>query len=261
MIPANPWQETMMTIVVRAYPNPSGREGEAVCCAAISDDGRLLRLYPVPWRQLDAQHRFSPGDRIRARIRKSKDPRRESYNLDRDSLEIIKKDALSWPARTRAAEGFDLAPLCDLRQQAAVTLSFQRVRDVSASITLDRDARWTPEDMSKLAGRELYEAEPRSLLEKLPFTLWWRFKCAHGACNGHRLHSVDGPAMEWINRERRARADDWDTYATWHFNALAAGRQFGLWLGTMRVHVHSWIVIGHNAPPAGLARAAVLEAA
>lgn len=47
-------------ITVKAYPNPSTKYGETVCCAGIDiDTGKWIRLYPIPFRDLDSAKQFS----------------------------------------------------------------------------------------------------------------------------------------------------------------------------------------------------------
>lgn len=41
-------------ITVKSYPSPSRRYGETVCVAGVDlDSGRWVRLYPIPFRDLD----------------------------------------------------------------------------------------------------------------------------------------------------------------------------------------------------------------
>lgn len=78
-------------ILVKAYPQPSKLYQETVCCAAITEDGRLLRLYPIRYRLLNENQKFSRYDLIQCRIAKAdiRDPRPESFKVDENSIEII----------------------------------------------------------------------------------------------------------------------------------------------------------------------------
>lgn len=46
-------------VLVKAYPQPSQHYEKTVCCAAITDSGKLRRIYPVPYR------RFRPEQKAR----------------------------------------------------------------------------------------------------------------------------------------------------------------------------------------------------
>ncbi len=67
-------------ILAKTYPYPSTKYRETSCIAGINEEGRLLRLFPVPFRYLQGEKQFSKWQWITARIRKaSKDHRPESH--------------------------------------------------------------------------------------------------------------------------------------------------------------------------------------
>src|SRR5437764_12275330 len=76
-------------IVVRTYPTPAKTGAEVSCTAAITDDGKWLRLFPVPWRYLSAEQQFRRYQWVEARVLKASDPRPESYKLAQDGIKII----------------------------------------------------------------------------------------------------------------------------------------------------------------------------
>ena len=46
-------------VTVKAYPNPSRKYTETVCCAGIDiDTKKWIRLYPIPYRDLDESQKF-----------------------------------------------------------------------------------------------------------------------------------------------------------------------------------------------------------
>ncbi|MCL7420857.1 MAG: hypothetical protein M8364_08145 [Methylobacter sp.] len=81
-------------ILVKAYPQPSQKYQETVCCAGITEDGRLLRLYPIRYRHLDKEQQFDRFDHVEMAIWKShsdRDKRPESYKVDESSILILHK--------------------------------------------------------------------------------------------------------------------------------------------------------------------------
>ena len=78
-------------VTVKAYPNPSKQYGETVCCAGIDlETSQWIRLYPIPFRDLDISKKFKKYSIIEARCSKSpKDHRVESYKVDTDSIKIL----------------------------------------------------------------------------------------------------------------------------------------------------------------------------
>lgn len=41
------WQKIRITVVTKAYPEPSTRHGTVACTAGITDEGEWIRLYPI----------------------------------------------------------------------------------------------------------------------------------------------------------------------------------------------------------------------
>src|SRR5688500_3637293 len=76
-------------ILVKAYPQPSKQYEETVCVAAVTEDHKLLRLYPIRFRHLEPAQRFRRFDWIEAGLtRATDDPRPESFRIKEESLSI-----------------------------------------------------------------------------------------------------------------------------------------------------------------------------
>jgi len=74
-------------ITVKTYPTISTTYGELVCTAGIREDGSWIRIYPVPFRQLEAYQKFSKYSFIEAEvIRNTKDARPESHKVSKDTI-------------------------------------------------------------------------------------------------------------------------------------------------------------------------------
>lgn len=50
-------------ILCKTYPSPSARYVETSCVAGMSDDGRLIRLFPVPFRLVEDDQQFNRKNR------------------------------------------------------------------------------------------------------------------------------------------------------------------------------------------------------
>ena len=79
-------------ITVKAYPNPSKKYSETVCCAGVDlSNNNLVRLYPIPYRDLDNEKKFKKYSIIEVDCWKATDDKRpESFKLDPDSIKIVK---------------------------------------------------------------------------------------------------------------------------------------------------------------------------
>jgi hypothetical protein len=76
-------------IAVKTYPTLSTKYGELVCTAGLREDGSWIRIYPVPFRNLEEYQKFEKYRIIEAQvIRNPRDPRPESHKVDFDSLSL-----------------------------------------------------------------------------------------------------------------------------------------------------------------------------
>lgn len=75
-------------ITVKAYPLPSRSYDELVCTAGITDDGEWIRIYPVPFRFLKDEGKYSKYQWVDINLKRAnKDFRPESYSPADTSLE------------------------------------------------------------------------------------------------------------------------------------------------------------------------------
>lgn len=77
-------------ILVKAFPQPSQRYEETVCCAGITEDGsQLLRLYPIRYRRLLPDQKFNRYDLVSLETyRPTSDHRPESVRVIESSMVI-----------------------------------------------------------------------------------------------------------------------------------------------------------------------------
>lgn len=67
-------------ITVKTYPTLSDKYDELVCTAGLREDGSWVRLYPIPFRKLDYESRYSKYQWIELDlVKNTSDPRPESY--------------------------------------------------------------------------------------------------------------------------------------------------------------------------------------
>ena len=82
--------EETITVLIKAAPEFGRVHGNVVCVAGIDDHGRWRRLYPIPYRDLSVDQRFSRWGRISYRWRTNpRDERPESRRVDPRSLELV----------------------------------------------------------------------------------------------------------------------------------------------------------------------------
>ncbi len=81
---------TRILIAVKTYPTLSTHYDELVCTAGFKEDGSWVRIYPIPFRQLNYTEQYKKWQWIEMDIvRNTKDFRKESYrpaDLDKDII-------------------------------------------------------------------------------------------------------------------------------------------------------------------------------
>jgi len=85
------YEKKKILITVKTYPLPSKKTIEASCTAGITEDGKWIRLFPLPFRHLESSKQFKKYQWIEASVTKAKDPRPESYKIDIDSISLLGK--------------------------------------------------------------------------------------------------------------------------------------------------------------------------
>jgi|LSQX01.3.fsa_nt_gb hypothetical protein len=90
-------------ILAKTYPSISEKYAELVCTAGILEDGSWIRLYPLRFRQLEKDLRFSKFSWIEVDVeRNMKDVRPESFRPSLNTLIVESKPKIvNWEERNR----------------------------------------------------------------------------------------------------------------------------------------------------------------
>lgn len=175
-------------ITVKTYPTLSAKYGELVCTAGLREDGSWIRIYPVPFRQLEAYQKFPKYSFIEAEvIRNTKDARPESHKVNTDTLNLT-GDELStddhWRERRqwvlkRGTVHTNLTELIDANKQGTLSIAtFKPARIIDFKAEADKPD-WGDEKLAAvdaLASQgDLFSgwkgADLAALIRKLP----WKF--------------------------------------------------------------------------------------
>lgn len=183
-------------ITVKAYPNPSKKYGETVCCAGIDIDTRQwIRLYPIPYRDLDSAKKFRKYTIISVRCWKAPDDHRvESYKIDMDSIEPLSHldTKRKWESRKKIVIPSVSPSFCSILEDTAENKSLGTFKPC------DIDFSWKNATLESEAKREACYAQlsffdsKKEAIEQIPFDFYYQFKC-HGRtdCPGHKLPIID----------------------------------------------------------------------
>lgn len=253
-------------ILCKTYPSPSRRYVETSCVAGLADDGRLIRLFPVPFRLVEDEQQFRKWQWIQARVRRTQDDARpESHRISVDTISL-EGDPLStrdhWSARRDALEGVPVFDSFDAleatRLKSGATLGLVRPsRLLNLEITPVEDPAWTKDELAKLLQEQLQgnlfnspDEEVRHLrrLKKLPFDFHYRYECLTNdgpKVFRHKLVDWEIGALYW-NVHRRP---DWRDAMRQKFVAEFGERDLRFLMGTIHRFPAQWLIVSVLYPP------------
>jgi hypothetical protein len=243
-------------VTVKTYPTPASKGAEVSCTAGITDDGKWIRLFPIPFRYMDGDRRFSKYQWIEVEAKKSSDPRKESHEVDIDTLTILSEPLStrnSWKARKEVVLPVQSPSLCYLqesRKTSGNTLGFFKPKTIQKFIIENDSPDWTEEEKQKLLQYSMFDSHPLKPLEKIPYKFSYRFICNESNCRGHTLMCVDWELGQAYRQWKMMYGKDWEQKIYQRFETdmiLRFNTHF--FVGTIHGHPHSWIIIGLFYPP------------
>ncbi|OWQ46446.1 hypothetical protein CDL60_13280 [Roseateles noduli] len=252
-------------ILCKTYPSPSSRYVETSCVAGMAEDGRLVRLFPVPFRLVEDEHQFKKWQWIRARVRRAQDDARtESHRVSVDTIQLDGEPLPTrdfWMARREAIKSvpvFDsFAALDAARETTGVTLGLVRPsRLLGMDITPVDNPDWTEDETLKLLQEQqqgsLFDRseEQRSLatLKKLPYDFHYRYECRTTVGTAefkHKLVDWEAGALYWhVHRQH-----DWQSAFRQKFVTEFHEREVLFLMGTIHRFPKQWLIVSVLYPP------------
>ena len=253
------WSRTDVLITTRTYPTPAKRGVEVSCTAGITRDGHWIRLFPVPYRFLSEDRRFRKYQWISVEVKKASDARKESYNINVDSLAILTaplptNDA--WQARKDIMFPLRSLSLCALQaddrgSDVRDSLGLFKPKTISRLAIRADSANWTEEELGRLRQGDLFQNAPANELQKIPWKFVYHFTCDHDSCHGHELSCSDweigASYRKWLAKYGR---NGWEAKFRQRYEAdLIHDRDTHFHVGTSRAHPTSWMIVGLFYPP------------
>lgn len=259
-------------ILVKAFPQPSKKHEETVCCAGVTEDGQeLLRLFPIRYRRLPKENRFNRYDLVEMKITKARDPRPESYQVDENSIRLIQRDKISDEAKVRLWQPFIFPSIGILKEENKATgRSLGIIRPQAQNIKfIVKEAKDSSPKDQKFANAIYRQASlletPLNPLEKPKYSFSYQFVCADPT----RCTCIENPHTHQIH--------DWEVQATYfkykrkyktekealdkmqrEYQERIPTHNLHFIMGTMAAHPTTFIVIGRlcskNVDPTDLSR-------
>lgn len=180
-------QKRRVRILVKAFPQPSTKHEETVCCAGVTEDGReLLRLYPIRYRRLPEVDQFDRYDLVEMTTTKaSSDRRPESYRVDEGSIKLIQQCEISEKAKVNLWQPF-IAPsigiLIEENKIAGRSLGIIRPQpeDIKFLIKDAKDSNTEDQEVANLVFHEQVSLleNPLKPLVKPKYSFYYQFTFA-----------------------------------------------------------------------------------
>ena len=201
-------------VTVKTYPTLSRKYGETVCTAGIREDGTWVRIYPVPFRRLDASERYQKYDWIECRlVRRTADPRPESFSpADQNELTPVGHIDTSdkWRERRRlllqTAQVYDrLDRLIEGAKSNTLSLAVFKPTKVTDFIWENEDRNWNQERLHQMRALHsqlaLFEdnswRQTFQLIPKLPYSFSYRFEDSTGKRSELQVLDWEAGALYW----------------------------------------------------------------
>lgn len=255
---ATRWTKKRVLITVRTYPTPARKGVEVSCTAGITADGEWIRLYPIPYRSLDADKQFAKYQWIDVDVAKARnDTRPESYTPNLDSIRIggTVTTADAWRARKALLQPLVRKSLCAIQRERDAhdypTLGVFRPRSIDR-LTIKRAApNWDEEQLAKLnQTQSLFETKPLRQLEKIPFDFVYAFHCDEADCKGHNLTCTDWEMAQSYRKWRQEYGKDWERpFRQKYEHEMTERFDTYFFVGNLHQFPNAWIVVGLFYPP------------
>lgn len=238
-------------ILVKAFPQPSTKREETVCCAGVIEDtGELLRLFPIRYRRLDKTDQFDRFDQVKMTITKASDPRPESFKVDEGSIHVISKGSqLDDAAKVRLWAPHIASSLKNLRDEnrdSNRSLGIIKPDPDSLKFRIREAAKSDKEDQE--VANLLYEQtslleDPLKSLARPTHSFSYEYTCA-GHPHKHQIHDWEVQAA-FIHYKRRYKTEvDALEMMKQEYQNNIPQHNLHFIMGTMASHPRTFIVIG-----------------
>ncbi|ACK71742.1 conserved hypothetical protein [Gloeothece citriformis PCC 7424] len=167
-------------IATKTYPSISTKYKETVCTAGVLLDDeenplQWIRIYPIRYRYLEFDKRYPRWAIISAEIeRNDKDYRSESYRIDDDSLQIIRKIGTdnNWQERKSFVLPLQFSSIAEI-QSNGKSLGIIKPKSIARYNHEKTSREWNQKQQAVLNQLDLFE--PHIDLEKIPYKFVYQF--------------------------------------------------------------------------------------
>jgi hypothetical protein len=249
-----------LLILCKTYPSPSRKYVETSCVAAMTEAGKLIRIFPVPFRLLDDKaHKFKKWQWIKAKIQKANDDQRpESYRIYVDTIELEGEPLDTkdyWKTRrfwlNKLPTFPDLDALEAERQKQGTSLGLLKPSKIEKlELKAAETPNWTEDELSKLMQAqnqgELFAEDRKNIkqLEKLGHHFYYHYACDK---KHYRNKIVDWEAGELYRKV--IKQNDWEQKFRTRYEDEFKEKDLMFLMGTIHRFPDKWLIISVIYPP------------
>lgn len=263
-IPMHKKWKARILILCKTYPSPSAKYAETSCVAGMDENGRLIRLFPVPFRLINSDQQFRKWQWINALIEKSADRRPESHKIFVDTIEAGEcidtrnewRDRRHWIDKLPSFS--DFGALEEARKNDGITLGVVRPhRVVELIISPASSEEWTDKELEKLQHLQqqesLFEDDLPALkrLQKIPFDFYYVYECLTESGPVQYKHKiVDWEACQLYRNVVQAHGKGgWEAPFRQRMFERLPSNDLMLLLGTIHRFPGQWLIVSLIYPP------------
>jgi len=188
-----------LLITVKTYPYPHPQYQEIVCTAAVDEEGKWYRLYPIPYHNLPYGKQYKKWDWIEADIEKNPDDfRPETFhltNIDNEIKRIGHIDSKSWDERKKYVLKKVYTNMSDLINDAYdenKIISLAVFKPTKATVYKMKDnLEWGTDQLEKLKQSDIFLDKRHNPIKKVPF------------CFGYNI-------VDDVRKKSKLRILDWE---------------------------------------------------
>lgn len=257
-------------ITVKTYPTLSAKYGELVCTAGLREDGSWIRIYPVPFRQLEAYQKFPKYSFIEAEVvRNTKDARPESHKVNTDTLNLTGEELSTddhWRERRqwilkRGTVHTNLTELIEANKQGGLSIAtFKPAKIIDFKAEPDKPD-WGNEKLAAvdaLASQgDLFSgwkgADLAALIRKLPWKFSYTFEDDAGKRSTMMIEDWEIGELYWNCLKTSSSPTEAVKKVRQKYRTEFATKDLYLYLGTTRKYDgwanNPFVIIGVFYPP------------
>ena len=232
----------------------------------MEESGRLIRLYPVPFRLISEGAQFQKWQWLTALVEEARDDQRpESHRIKVDTIRLEGQPLSSkngWAAREPFVDKLqafsDFSALQSTRQENGVTIGLLRpARILGLDITPAKSPEWTQEERAKLVQLQnqgsLFESTDVAsiaTLRKIPHDFYYRYECvgpAGTAVYRHKIVDWEAGALYW--NVVRQHGSQWEAAFRKKLEEELPAKNLMFLMGTIHRFPDQWLIISLIYPP------------